>query len=282
MQKNAITASILSTLSVAKNQFNSIEDYIGFIKSKKVHNPIGDFLRLPQKKLNTKVMFFNGEMFIDLLSLDEIKMKSVNKVISNHSLIPVSFNKINENPIHEAVNLKAKINAIVTTNNLADKISFDMDLRNSRVLIIGPGPSDVEISQFLIAFPFIKEISVLDIDANNFITIDKCLEIRNRGQKEKNTKVYGYVQNIVEPSEGVFKELEERFDIVFDDFVFDPNQLAFWRLEDALHNVSRTLKNGGIHMSFGLDTWEKLYKTNIMHKLISPEFLHAHIKLEDK
>ena len=123
-------------------------------------------------------------------------------------------------------------------------VSFENNLADAEILIIGPGRTGDEVRTFVEKYPEIKTIHIVDGDSSDFVNIDRELTIL-KNKKHKIPQIFGYQVNALEMP----KELIGKIDLIYESRVFDPKLFTKEQLIQAAKQIKILLKSGGVFMS---------------------------------
>ncbi|HTF44162.1 MAG TPA: hypothetical protein VK641_09700 [Terriglobales bacterium] len=124
-------------------------------------------------------------------------------------------------------------------------LRVDQKFSGAEVALLNPGPNAVEVLGILDRFPEIKCLHIIESCEKNIDAIRSELqeEVGGRGLPE----MAGYVTDIRHLPE----ELAGRCDLVVEINIVDPKADKLFR-QDAVHQISRVLKLGGLFYSAGV------------------------------
>lgn len=126
-------------------------------------------------------------------------------------------------------------------------LSFQSNLKNAEILIIGPGPTAKEIIEFIELFPDLKAIHLLDAERDDFENIDR--ELKAYQSIRNSPPIYAYVGNIVKLPEELIKMLKGKIDVVYEANVLNFSDFSEKQIFEALKLLRVLLKIGGLYVS---------------------------------
>lgn len=129
--------------------------------------------------------------------------------------------------------------------NLPSTLRVDQKFSGAEVVLLNPGPNAVEILGIMDRFPEIKCLHIIESCEKNIDGIRAELQKEVGGRELP--EMAGYVTDIRHLPE----ELAGRCDLMVEINVVDPKADKLFR-QDAVHQISRVLKTGGLFYSAGV------------------------------